>query len=656
MQVREAEEKEREERRQRKLEKVTTLSIFKSLPPPMARLHMNTVVHGLFVVYLVFVAAVIKLLSPSLFWLVISALVFLPAGVAMSFFFRRNYIVKNEVKGQINIEPGIEGMTTLLHQVPTWLSFQETEKVQWINKILQQTWPFYDKAICNEIRTQVEPVLETSKPPFIHKMGFQKLTFGESPFQIDAIKMDSEADDRVEMEIDFRWHGDANIAFFIQLSGLAAVGGEATQMVVKLTKLQLSGTLKVIMTPFVDVIPGFGAVLLSLTNSPIIKYRLDFGKALGSSMSAGLVRQWLDPFIRNTLVEMLVWPERLLTPMAPEEVTGPLEHLKKRLKGILQVTILKARDIKAMDSNWGGAASDPFISMWSNPERRVETRVIKNTLAPEWEETFHILVQEPGTQKLKIELYDYDAVNIKELTGSINVFKNIRNMYGARELMGRVLVEMKPYSDRPGEEVEEEFDLGLQDWSSIGGPGKGEGKLTVRLMYAQIAACRGMDFKTGVVIVKLWEVTGLEGLELTSPMQVYVKFKMRDAHKKLESKTATLIPPKKNKKTGNVEMTNPSWGGKVFMFYEICKRDIMEVKVMEADSMSDENQGSCILSLEDVVIPKPNSTVTEQFLLEDTNLPPGRKAHVHLTLEWAGFIPEDEEAHEAVAHATPTTY
>lgn len=38
---------------------------------------------------------------------------------------------------------------------------------------------------------------------------------------------------------------------------------------------------------------------------------------------------------------------------------------------------------------------------------------MKNTLEPAWEETFYILVQEPTTQMLKLELYDYDTISMK---------------------------------------------------------------------------------------------------------------------------------------------------------------------------------------------------------------------------------------------------
>lgn len=43
-------------------------------------------------------------------------------------------------------------------------------------------------------------------------------------------------------------------------------------------------------------------------------------------------------------------------------------------------------------------------------------------------------------------------------------------MYGARELMGRTIVPMKPFCEAPGAVLEQVHDFGLQDWSSIGGP------------------------------------------------------------------------------------------------------------------------------------------------------------------------------------------
>ena len=63
---------------------------------------------------------------------------------------------------------------------------------------------------------------------------------------------------------------------------------------------------------------------------PLMHFRLDFGKAFGGSFTAKGVRLWLDPFIRETLTEMIVWPNRIVVPILPEEQAGPLDHLYLR--------------------------------------------------------------------------------------------------------------------------------------------------------------------------------------------------------------------------------------------------------------------------------------------------------------------------------------
>lgn len=630
-----------EEVKQSVLRYSTQFSVSKKLDRPMTRIHVVKIMQLCFLCYLGFLALLVKLFSPSLFWMFFAALGAFPLGVGLSFMFHYNRVDKLETRDKLNVEPGVQGLKQMLHQNPSWLSFQDKEKVEWINKFLQECWPFYDKAICAMIKEMVEPEVDKYKPSFISSIGFKNLTFGDSPFKIDTIWTDKEETGRLVMEIVFRWQGDANIGLYIALQGLNQLGGDATKMVVKLTKLQLSGTLRITLSPLVDKIPGFGAITAALTKSPIIKYNLDFGKALGSSFSASLVRNWLDPFIRNTLMELLVWPERIVVPMLPESDTGPLTYLKKRTVGVLKVTLAKAWNLKVMDSGMTGGSADPFVCMWSNPQRKVETKVVKNTLAPAWEETFYILVQEPTTQMLKLELYDYDTISIKELGGGLNIIKNIRNVYGARELMGRAIVPMKPFCESTGSTIEQTHDVGLQDWSSIGGPGKGEGKIMVRAMYSPASVCRGLGFKTGCLAVKVFSVVGLSGLGATSDMSVYIRLKLTKQKTKQSSRPTVVKPPKRDPNTHKVEETPPTWT-ETFLFYDVRKNDELVVKIVETDTVSDETQGVVYMPLEDHVISMPESTINKWYKMEETSLPSGKFMQIHMRSEWLGFIPEDE--------------
>lgn len=54
----------------------------------------------------------------------------------------------------------------------------------------------------------------------------------------------------------------------------------------------------------------------------MIHFNLDF-----AGIAASAVKAWLDPFLRETLVSLLVWPNRIVVPLLPEQDTGPLDKL-----------------------------------------------------------------------------------------------------------------------------------------------------------------------------------------------------------------------------------------------------------------------------------------------------------------------------------------
>ena len=103
------------------------------------------------------------------------------------------------------------------------------------------------------------------------------------------------------LEVAFRWAGEANIAIAIDLPA----GGDYTRMVPKVTDLRVAGVARVLLSPLVPEIPGFGAASVALRKPPLIHFNLDFGAAFGGSYSAKAIRLWLDPFIRTTLTSMV---------------------------------------------------------------------------------------------------------------------------------------------------------------------------------------------------------------------------------------------------------------------------------------------------------------------------------------------------------------
>lgn len=149
-------------------------------------------------------------------------------GAALSLIYHRNRERSRLLRDVLNLTPGRKGLHAVLGGVPAWVSFQDREKAEWLNRMLGELWPYYDKAIAKAVRDAVEPLMEQYKPPgLIKRIYFKTLTFGDAPFRIENIWVEDEGEDHVLLEVAFRWAGEANIAIAIDLPA----GGDFTRYV-----------------------------------------------------------------------------------------------------------------------------------------------------------------------------------------------------------------------------------------------------------------------------------------------------------------------------------------------------------------------------------------------------------------------------------------
>ena len=128
------------------------------------------------------------------------------------------------------------------------------------------------------------------------------------------------------------------------------------------------------------------------------------------------------------------------------------------------------KHVKSFDTLTG--KSDPLVEVFTTPEHRCATRHISNSLSPSWNETFYLPVLEKD-QTLRVEVFDHDAVNLKE-AATLQVWKAPGAAFGAKEFMARAAVPLAPFIDYEGLDEETWFPLGRGDWTNLGGPGKGE--------------------------------------------------------------------------------------------------------------------------------------------------------------------------------------
>lgn len=162
---------------------------------------------------------------------------------------------------------------------------------------------------------------------------------------------------------------------------------------------------------------------------------------------------------------------------------------------------MEAKGLPAADM---GGTSDPVVEVFTEINRKFKTKVIKSNLNPRWQgEVKYLFVQEPRSQYLRVNVYDVDVINARSLMKGLNVIKNLKEMIGAEELLGRTQILIQPMTAKPKAEVDDWYDLGMGDWASVHGTGSGSGQIRLKTIYTPFSELSPTTAALGGLIVKV---------------------------------------------------------------------------------------------------------------------------------------------------------
>uniref|UniRef100_A0A8C5EF11 SMP-LTD domain-containing protein n=1 Tax=Gouania willdenowi TaxID=441366 RepID=A0A8C5EF11_GOUWI len=142
--------------------------------------------------------------------------------------------------------------------LPPWVNFPDVEKVEWLNKILQQAWPFIGQYL---EKLLVETIAPTIRASSIHlqTLSFTKVNLGEKALKVVGVKAHTEQDKRQVM-----------LDLFISYAGDVEINVEIKKYFCKagVKGIQLHGKLRVILEPLIGDIPLIGAITMFFIRRP----------------------------------------------------------------------------------------------------------------------------------------------------------------------------------------------------------------------------------------------------------------------------------------------------------------------------------------------------------------------------------------------------
>ncbi|XP_019724899.1 extended synaptotagmin-3 [Hippocampus comes] len=303
-------------------------------------------------------------------------------GSAIDFVDNEKQVVSTELKTSL--------------QMASWIQFADVEKVEWVNKVLEQAWPFFGMFMEKLLRENIQTAVRQSSSE-LKTFTFTKIHFGHVPLRIVGIKAYTHEVDHREVVLDMtvNYEGDVDIDAELKSAITAGVKG-----------LKLRGMIRVILEPLIGQVPLVGGVTFFFIRRPTLEINWT---GMTNILDSPAFSSLSEGTIMDIIASLMVLPNRMCFPLIDQVKVDQMRFPLPR--GVVRVHLLEARDLVAKDTYMLGMVkgkSDPYATLRVG-DRSVKSKTVKENLHPRWGEVYEFVVHEAPGQELEVEIFDEDT-------------------------------------------------------------------------------------------------------------------------------------------------------------------------------------------------------------------------------------------------------
>ncbi|XP_048196512.1 extended synaptotagmin-2 isoform X1 [Perognathus longimembris pacificus] len=280
--------------------------------------------------------------------------------------------------------------------LPAWVHFPDTERAEWLNKTVKHMWPFICQFIEKLFRETIEPAVRGANA-HLSTFSFTKVDMGHQPLRVNGVKVYTENVDKRQIILDLQISFVGNCEIDLEIKRYFCRAG--------VKSIQTHGTMRVILEPLIGDMPLVGALSIFFLRKPLLEINWT---GLTNLLDIPGLNGLSDTIILDIISNYLVLPNRITVPLVSEVQIAQLRFPIP--KGVLRIHFIEAQDLQGKDTYLKGLVkgkSDPYgIIRVGN--QIFQSKVIKESLSPKWNEVYEALVYEHPGQELEIELFDED--------------------------------------------------------------------------------------------------------------------------------------------------------------------------------------------------------------------------------------------------------
>nr|XP_019941983.1 PREDICTED: extended synaptotagmin-1-like [Paralichthys olivaceus] len=515
-------------------------------------------------------------------------------------------------------------VSRIKRDLPAWVNFPDVEKVEWLNKVLQQVWPFVGQYLEKLLVETIAPSIRNSSS-HLQTLSFTKVDMGDKAMKVVGIKAHTEND-----------KGQVLLDLYISYVGNVEINVEVKRYFCKagVKGIQLHGMMRVILEPLIGDVPIVGAVTMFFIRRP--KLDINWTGLTNLLDVPGLKWFTLKDTPSGRVHFRLEWLTLLPSSDRLEQILKRNESVTSKTadppsSAILVVYLDKA---EALPMKKGNKEPNPMVQLSVEDVTR-ESKTCYTTVNPEWEEAFTFFIHNPLKQDIDIQVKDADRVQtlgsltipLSRLLSNANLsldqwFQLDSSGTASRIYINAVLRVLWLDEERIAADVSSDLAAGLSkqlpQQSSPHPSFATEGVLRIHLLAGQ----------------NLVPKDNLMGGMVKGKSDPYAKINVGG-----ETFTSHVIK-------GNL---NPTWNE----MYEVILTQLpgqdLLVELLDKDmDMKDDFMGRLKISLKDII----DSQYTDQwYTLSDV-----KSGRVHLVLEWVPTSSESERLDQVLQFNSRQSY
>uniref|UniRef100_A0AAR2KCH4 Extended synaptotagmin-like protein 2a n=1 Tax=Pygocentrus nattereri TaxID=42514 RepID=A0AAR2KCH4_PYGNA len=387
---------------------------------------------------LVFPIYVLGYLEFSFSWILI--------GLAVLFWLKRNQSTRfprvNRALAFFEHEERFVRQSLPTSELPPWVHFPDVERVEWLNKTVQQMWPYICQFVDKLFRETIEPAVKGANS-HLSSFCFSKIDMGDKPLRVNGVKVYTENVDKRQIIMDLQISVSPSLLlskplFLLPLSLSGLCDGVIEDIIcsylvlpnkisiplvedAQMAKLRFpipKGVLRVHFMEAQDLLAKdtFLGGLIKGKSDPygVIKVgnRLFQSKVIKDCLNPkwNEVYEWfvLDDVSSGKLHLKLEWLTPLSTSDKLDQVLSSIRADKGQANdglasALLVVHLDSARNLPSAKK----VSSDPspFVQFRVG-HKTYESKTRYKTNEPVWEEAFTFLIHNPRSQELEVEVKD----------------------------------------------------------------------------------------------------------------------------------------------------------------------------------------------------------------------------------------------------------